>query len=278
MMPDMNEYNEKLAKVLANLNFDAINKALENLYNIGDKLVEVYSKIDDWWEKTYPQIIDAFEKLKTPEYSEERKRELAKNYIQWGKYGWTFNNKTRFNTYSSFPASLEAADKVMGVCCTIENVVEMKTKLVEEGIDELDLNEALFCFENKQYKSCALILFGLIDHELISKGFRKKPWGKHIVGYLKTGEKAVSAYKDENEETYQNSFIYAYLYFLNIMEALTTLFADTNDFTREEVLINRHYISHGMSTRNVSDIDCFKVWSALHSLVILLPVLEDIKE
>lgn len=273
----MNEYSEKIAKAFSSLNFDAINKALDNLSKIGENLFEAYTKIDDWWEKTSPQIIDTYEKLKTPEYSEERKRELAKNYVQWGKYGWTFNNKTRLKTYSSFPASLEAADKVMGVCCTIENVVDMKNKLIQNGINEMDLNEAVFCFENKKYKSCALILFGLIDHELISKGFRKKPRKKQSEGYLKTGEKAVSAYKDENKEAYENSFIYAYLYFLNIMETVSTMFKNTEDFTSEEIIINRHYISHGMSKRNVSDIDCFKVWSALHSLVIMLPVLEDIK-
>ena len=55
------------------------------------------------------------------------------------------------------------------------------------------------------------------------------------------------------------------------------LFNDSNNFTNEPDMINRNFVTHGMSNRTVTEIDCFKVWSALYSVVALLRKLEEVK-
>ena len=95
-----------------------------------------------------------------------------------------------------------------------------------------------------------------------------------INNFSRFGEKLIESYI-AFDNWWQTA--YANLYFLNIMETLMALFQDTENFTNEPKMINRNYVVHGMSTRTVTEIDCFKVWSALYSLVVMLPLLEELK-
>lgn len=271
------ELYEKLSSDDLLLTIEKIGDAINNLTRFGEKLVEGYIAFDNWWQTAYPKICETIENIDTPEYSAEKKKELIQCYKQWGKYGWTFNGNTKLTTFSSLPLSLEDADQRMIHYCTQDNVSEIKNKLVDNGVNQADLDEALFCFENGKYKSSSIILFALIDHELISKGFKHEPKENQLEGKYKIGLSAVCEYKKQNKKAYNNSFLYANLYFLNIMQALMALFEDTQNFTNEPNMINRNFVAHGMSNRTVTEIDCFKVWSALYSLVVMIPLLEEIK-
>ena len=59
------------------------------------------------------------------------------------------------------------------------------------------------------------------------------------------------------------------------MSTLTALFGGDADFKKEPKTVNRNYVSHGMSTRKVTELDSFKVWSALFSFVVILPMLSE---
>lgn len=271
------ELYEKLSSDDMLLTIDKINSAINNLSRFGEKLVEGYIAFDNWWQTAYPKICEAIANIDTPEYSAEKKKELIQCYQKWGEYGWTFNGQTKLTTLSSLPLSLEDADQKMIHYCTTDNVSEIKNKLIDNGVNQADLEEALFCFKNGKYKSSAIILFALIDHELISMNFRKKPTRKNPIGDYMTGYSAIDKYKKQNEKAYDESFLYANLYFVNIIETLSTLFKGTENFTNEPKMINRNFVIHGMSNRAVTETDCFKVWSALYSLVVMRPLLEEIK-
>ncbi len=274
---DLVELSKKWAEVTASIDFGKINEALNNLAKYNAMFVERYNAFDKWWQTAGAKIVETIQKINTPGYSEEKKKELVKSYKKWGEYAWTTNSILKFNYFSSLPNSLEDADKRMEKYCTLDNVIDIKNKLIDKGVNVADLEEALFNFEKGKYKSCTLILFALIDHELILKGFKHPPKENQLEGDFKLGFSAICEYKKQNKKDYDKSFLFSNLYFLNLMEALMTLFKPTENFTNEPDIINRNYISHGMSNRAVTKIDCFKVWSALYSLVILLPVLEDIK-
>ncbi|MDO4495798.1 MAG: hypothetical protein Q4B62_08440 [Clostridiaceae bacterium] len=271
------ELFEKLSYDDVIITIDKINNAMSNLSKFGEKLVEGYIAFDNWWQEVYPKIYETITNIDTPEYASEKKKELIRCYKQWGEYGWTFNGQTKVTSLSLLPLSLEDANKKMSPYCTLENVSEIKNKLISNGVAQDDLEEAIFCFENGKYKSCAILLFALIDHELISKGFRYEPKANQVEGNYKIGLSAICEYRKENKKDYDKSFLYANLYFLNIMETLMTLFKDSNNFTNEPNIINRNFVVHGMSKRSVTEIDCFKVWSALYSLVVMLPLLEEMK-
>lgn len=271
------ELYEKLSSDDILLTIEKVNNAIINLTRFGEKIVEGYIAFDNWWQNAYPKIYEAIINADTPEHSAEKKKELICCYKKWGEYGWTFNGQTKMTTLSSLPLSLEDADQQMSHYCTKDGVSEIKNKLVDNGVNQADLEEAFFCFENGKYKASAIILFALIDHELISKGFRHEPRDNQTEGNYKIGLSAVCEYRKQNKKAYDNSFLYANLYFLNIMETLMTLFRDSNNFTNEPNMINRNFVAHGMSNRAVTEIDCFKVWSALYSLVVMLPLLEELK-
>ena len=271
------ELYEKLTSDETILSIEKINTAINNLARFGEKVVAGYIAFDNWWQTVFPKIYEAITNIDLPEYTAEKKKELVECYTKWGRYGWTFNGQTKLTTLSSLPLSLEDADQRMSQYCTVDNVSEIARKLVENGTNQSDVEEALFCFENGKYKSSAIILFALIDHELISKGFRHKPKENELEGKYKIGLSAVCEYRKQNKKAYNKSFLYANLYFMNIMETLMTLFQDSENFTNEPKMINRNFVAHGMSNRAVTEIDCFKVWSALYSLVVMLPLLEELK-
>lgn len=271
------ELYEKLSSDEILLTIEKINNAINNFSRFGEKLIESYIAFDNWWQTAYPKICKVIENIDSPEYSAEKKKELVECYTKWGKYGWTFNGQTKLTSLSSLPLSLEDADQKMSQYCTLDNASEIAMKLIDNGVNQSDVKEALFCFENGKYKSSAIILFALIDHELILKGFRHKPKEDQLEGNYKIGLSAVCEYRKRNKKAYNKSFLYANLYFLNIMETLMALFQDTENFTNEPKMINRNYVVHGMSNRTVTEIDCFKVWSALYSLVVMLPLVEEMK-
>lgn len=134
----------------------------------------------------------------------------------------------------------------------------MKTMKIKKD----DLAEAIHCYKNGYYKSCALILFGLIDAKLIRK--QSKGSGKR----RKTGATAMKIIKEKVEqETNINKTLFYLLDFLTLTSCIYTLFADGNDFTDEPVTINRNFVNHGMSTKRVRKRDCVQLFLVLYNLV-----------
>ncbi|MBE5766689.1 MAG: hypothetical protein E7335_05970 [Clostridiales bacterium] len=241
------------------------------------KVINIYRDFNAWCEDTGVYICKAIYELASPLYDEEKKQKLIVCYKGWGQYGWTVNIKSVRETFNVLPNSQVEADNMMMQYCTIENVSDMLRSIAEKGVKQQDLDEAFLCFQRGMYKASTLILFALIDHEFIGMGYRKKD--KHgMQGRLKVGESAAKAFYDEKQQEFEEAFLFTNLWFLNIMECLVTLFADGDDFQNEPDIINRNFVSHGMSQRDVTMIDCFKVWSALYSLTVFLTHLEENSE
>lgn len=240
-----------------------------------EKVMNLYDGLNTWWEDTGAHLCEVILQLTDPHYDEVTRQKLIDCYKGWGQYGWTCNSEVNSTIFDKLPATPSEADEVMQQYCTTENVASMLHSIAERGVNQQDLNEAFQCYKAGMYKASALILFALIDHELITMDYRKPPRRGEAQGWRKTGEKAVMAYRDEHQPKGEESVLFNYLWFLNIVEALLTLMADGDDFQNEPDMINRNFVSHGMSQRIVKEIDCFKVWSALYTLTAILPTLEE---
>lgn len=262
-MSDHNEYSETI---------QGVNRAVTLFY---EKATSLYDSLNVWWKDTGIHVCKAIYELAAPFYDEEQRQKLIDCYKGWGQYGWTINSKATSAMFSILPSTQIEADNIMQQYCTIENVAEMHQSLVEHGVNQQDLDEAFLCYKNGMYKASSLIIFALIDNKLISLGYRKKK-KNGTSGRLMVGATAAKTFYDQKQADYEEAFLFCNLWFLNIMECLATLFADTNDFENDEVMINRNFVSHGMSQRDVTEIDCFKVWSALYSWTALLPHLEEV--
>lgn len=238
-----------------------------------EKVMSLYDGLNAWWENIGALLCEVILQLTDPHYDEGTRQKLIDCYKGWGQYGWTCNSEVNSTIFGEPPATASEADEVMQQYCTTENVADMLQSIAERGVNLQDLNEAFQCYKAGMYKASILILFALIDHELIAMDYRKRPRKGEVQGWRKTGEKAVMAYRDEHQSKGEESVLFNYLWFLNIVVALLTLMADADDFKKEPNVINRNFVSHGMSQRIVKEIDCFKVWSALYNLTTILPIL-----
>ena len=254
--------------------FEKINAAIEGLAALSKLMVEGFEVLNDWWKTEYPKICEAIENLNALGYTKEEKQVLIKNYRKWGAYAWSSNAENLATIFSEAPGTLEDADSKMRTYCTESNIAAMKDKLIAVGVNRDDVEEAFCCHKSGFYKSCVLILFALIDHELIGKGYRRIN-DDGTQGTLKSGMGAIGDLKKESLQEHSNSVLFAYLQCVNIMSTLTALFGGDADFKKEPKTVNRNYVSHGMSTRKVTELDSFKVWSALFSFVVILPMLSE---
>lgn len=234
--------------------------------------------IDDsfltWQKLELPKLIQQIGNLPVPGYTENYKKRVMKSHKQWGDYGWTYNDEADSSVFDDYPNSLEEADKKMLRYCTMEHIDRMQDELEQAGINIADLEEARCCYNAGNYKACCLILFSLIDGDLISRGYRY--WDKRgqCEGTTKNGLSAVITLKDDSTKLPSNAMLFFQLYIINIHHCLMAMFAGTNDWHGSQAVINRNYLTHGMCQRAVNKVDCFKVWSALYSLKLLYPELE----
>lgn len=252
-----------------NMDFKRIGEAFLNFdyAKYSEQLLESMKAV----QTAVKQIAEAFgSDIYDAQYTEK----LVDSFKKWGEKGWSLNAETNPTFFIKPPLSSKDADERMQPYCTEENITEMNEELVGCGISAEDINEALSSYTANNYKSCALMLFSILDHELISKGYRyeRKKSGQ---GKLKTGNSAILAYKDDKKDAYSEKFLFERLTFICVTEAILTLFHPYENFNNEPDCVNRHFLIHGMSKRSVTKMDCLKIWSALYSFVVLVPIMEE---
>ena len=191
--------------------------------------------------------------------------EYIESYKVWGKYGWSLNTTVNKKFFVNCPESLEKSDLLMQQYCNEDEVSSLLSALNNTDINKKDLDEAHFAFTHKKYKSCAMLLFSLIDKQLINMEFINEN------GNIKTGCSAICALKKNGEKTYKDGSYLVYLQYILIMYCLIELFQNYPNFQKEPKVVNRNFLIHGMCERDITEIDCFKILCALYSLAVVYP-------
>lgn len=206
------------------------------------------------------RLTDGILELSVPGLSEEEKKRKVQNYSQWGTFGWTLFPDMPLTYFSDAPDTLEEANTQMQPFCDTWDLIEHTERLRRYNISQIDLDSAIVCYQSQQYKACALLLFGIIDSQLISI----QPKGK---AYRPSGHSAVKVLSDHLEEKEESETLYHLLLFKNLLCCLKTLFASGKDFKEEPDVLNRNFISHGMNHRPVEKNDCIQLFVALQNLL-----------
>lgn len=195
-----------------------------------------------------------------PNFSEGRKQELIESHRKWGQLGWTLLPNAPINFFSKCPDNSVEADKRALIYCKANHLDELFSKLRTAKIKKSDLDEAVYCFSKKQYKACALLLFGIMDAILIRKQPKsnRRSVGASALRKLKAKFKA-------HRDLDQTFFLL--MDYVNLTVCLEAFFSDGNDFKKEPNIINRNYIGHGMNVRKVRKKDCIQLFLALYNLV-----------
>lgn len=216
-------------------------------------------------------IGDALKGITFAHVSEERKQQLLEAHKKWGEYGWTINPSASVdNLFDSAPDSKKEADRIALKECSGNAMKEIFLTTSEmKHCKKADFDEAVFDFENRKYKSCALLLFALIEAKLIrlQKLSTAKGKGRSV------GAKAVTKAKARAEENLEEHMLFTALFQANLFACLEKVFENGNDFRKQPVVLNRNFLNHGMLTRKVTRKDCIQLFLLYYNILDLLDMI-----
>lgn len=214
-------------------------------------------------------IGEMFQSINVPSISDERKEEIRSAYKTWGSYGWTTMPDLPLYGFSECPIDIREANNLALSYCKKRDIEALFDSLRDiKIVKTTDLEEAIFDFQHGRYKSCALILFSLIDAKLIRLQPRdKNPKGK----YRAVGKNAAEIVMNniKNEQDLERRFLLL-LDYENLFACLNTVFAKGEDFRKQPIVINRNFLAHGMMTRKVIRKDCVQLFLLYYNLLMFL--------
>lgn len=251
----LNAFRQTVVKIVTS-------PVIENLARMTAQISEVLGNIAS-------NVSETLQNIKLPTISNERKEELRVAYKAWGSYGWTTMPNLPISGFSDCPVDIKEANKLALSYCTnkdMENLFDILRDM--KGVKKSDLEEAIFDFEHRQYKSCALVLFGLIDAKLIRLQKKdKNPKGK----WREVGKSAANIVLDKiKSEQDLEKKLFLLLDYENILSCLNTVFAKADDFRMQPIVINRNFVDHGMMTKKVVRKDCIQIFLLYYNLLMFL--------
>lgn len=190
--------------------------------------------------------------------SEEEIRRLEESYQKWGEIGWPVLPEAPFNFFNHFPEDAKEANNLAMQYCDKDAMHHLFEDLHNQKIKKDDLDSAIFCYEHKQFKACALLLFGLLDARMIR--FQPRNSNRQV------GERATKKLRIKmNEKMEEEQYLMTSLYQINLLSCLDTYFENGHNFVKEPETINRNFVDHGMNIRKVRKRDCIQLFIALRN-------------
>ena len=243
---------------------NSINEIIQSIFknNLGFILDSFKEKIDAFWESIYGTIRN----ITSPDLSQEKKQKLIESHKKWGTFGWTINPCSEIDSLFDFcPEEKVEADKLAMKECRAKMDSIIEKIRCKKRAKKFDFDEAVDNFNKRNYKSCALILFSLIDSILIrfqgrSVSGKQRPNGKYALENIKNK----TGY-DEAEIT-----LFAGMFYANLFSCIEKMFEKGNDFRTQPDVINRNFLCHGMMTRRVSKKDCIQLFLLYYNILEML--------
>ena len=181
------------------------------------------------------------------------------SYMNWGKFGWTYIPFAPPNLFDNEPRDFYNANSIVKNICTNKNMYSLFDIINSMPVNKEDFGEAVFCYKNRKYKACSLLLFGIIDSFFI-KAQGKRSLNKNKPR-RKVSEKAIEEFKEPIKTLPESE----HALFNNLFSCLKVMFSNANDFAKSPV-INRHIVAHGMGAK-VKKRDCIQLFLALYNLM-----------
>lgn len=202
--------------------------------------------------------------INIPTISEEEKEQLIRSFTTWGTLGWTVPPNSEINLFSKEPKDPKDAYQKLKTYLRKDDREDLFEQLRQtKKIRKSDLNEAIRCFNGKNYKGCALVIFSMIDARLIRSQKREDCNRK---GMRSSGKAAAEKLFRRIEANHVEEFmLFTMLNQVNIYSAMKTFFDHGNDFKIQPEVINRNFVTHGMLHRNVSRRDCIMLFLLLYN-------------
>ncbi len=231
-----------------------------------NRYVDEYYRVKRILDETIGNILRPIEDAvrRIPVITDERKEELLESYKTWGEYGWTVIPQASLGFFNQAPTSrVEANKAALSQCTNTSMKVVFDETLKLKKVRLSDYNEAVADFNDKRYKSCAMILFALIDSNLVrlqekAQNNKRRPSGVAAARSIRD--------KVSTDEDIKHS-LFMLLDCTNLFSALQALFKDGNDFREQPETINRNFLDHGMLHRKVKRMDCIQLFLLYFNLL-----------
>lgn len=141
----------------------AVNEILKNYKELTDE-IRIF-------ERSLQSIVNSIDwrLIIVPGLSEEEKQKRIDAFRQWGAYGWTMIPHASFKYFNAKPMSKKEANRKALACFRTKKQMEefWQAFKKKEKLKKSDFDEAVVDFNNRRYKSCAMILYSLIDARTI---------------------------------------------------------------------------------------------------------------
>ena len=245
----------------------ALKVALEPYSVISDTLIE-------WAKRFGDQLKSVLSDIHIPTFSKEKKDKFSELYQQWGDYGWTCIPHTSLSYFDQSPQNQKSADKAALALCNASKMEELFSILRSKSILKSDLEEAIFDFQHKKYKSCSMIIFSMIDSMLIclQRDEDRNPRTKMRYSGAIAAEKLLQHIKDEQNI---GQMFFRLLAYVNLSACIQKVFKNGDDFKYQPTVINRNFIDHGMLTRCVVQKDCVQLFLLFYNLIEVVDIIDD---
>lgn len=244
-----------------------------NIEKMLEPMLQATEKLNNLVRNCINTINKAISNIDIPTISEERKKELTNNYETWGKYGWTSIPDENIDVFSINPGSLKdanaIADKVTNKTF-MDDLFNLTLNI--NGVKKADFEEAVFLYSNKKYKSCAMILFSLIDERLIKMHKKEETYSRKRRSTGAVAARIVLLRLDKEYDLHKKLF--CGLTYCNLLSCINEFFKDAEDFKLKTAVINRNLLDHGMMTRRVIKRDCKQLFLLYYNMLEFFEIIE----
>lgn len=246
-------------------------------------LKELRLQIDENAPRILEKLNQFYQEISWPASDEAMTQNLINCCKKWAQYGWTPISSDAIHELYKSPAGKEEADATMQQYCYDNNVNRIFDDLIrneddyESGFEASnlligfhnDIEEAIADYREKRYKSCAMLLFSMIDCELISfqKDEDRDRRSRRPSGSIASANISKRISKNRNID-----IIGLHMLFENTFAACAVFFADGKDFIFQPDVINRNFLDHGMMTKEVTRQDCLQLFALFINITSLLTI------
>lgn len=167
---------------------------------------------------------------------------------------YALGNTDKLDDVNGFMEQLYAYDDYRNMKTMIKGIQESKIK---EGLKKL-INECWNAFNSKMYAICATSLLSVIEGILSEFSDDKQD-----IRMMKVCQKQVDSFPNDGSTIMKHVWISYNQFIRNLYKK--------SDFTDNEPdAINRHWLLHGRSDFEVEEIECMKLFNAIHSLCMII--------
>ncbi|RHH10898.1 hypothetical protein [Faecalibacillus faecis] len=227
----------------------------------------VFTELNNVFSGIREQIRDSLTEFKNllPEFDWDDWDEGVKH---WGEYGWTMIPNAPIGLFKTKISDESERDKIALQYLRKKDMDDLFKELQKMRLNHSDLNEAIYCYNNRCYKACAMILCSIIDgiiykRQPVKKRNRRKGDRKFFEKIKESGLK--------KELLQQSIFL---LQIDNLIAYLNKLFENGKDFQLDTNVLNRNFLLHGMSKRRVRQKDCKQLFLAVYNTKLVIEGLD----